>query len=138
MAGKHKEKNSTTYTSGEDFFLRWAKPENIEDIPADEQNILICPFLMEMKKNGAVYETTTPQSFQRSLQWYLNDMNSKINILKDWEFVKCGKLFFSKKKQLVFEEAKGNRPHTAKEVFDAEENLLFHSDEFGDENPEAL
>ena len=33
---------------------------------------------------------------------------------------------------------KRNRPHAAKELSDAEEDLLFRSGQFGDENPEAL
>ena len=111
----------------------------IEDIPADELNILICRFLMEVKKkDGGAYEPATLQSFQRSLQRYLNDKNSELNILKDQEFLKSREVLLSKKKQLVFEEAKGNRPHVAKELSNAAEDMLFRSGEFGDENPEAL
>ena len=54
------------------------------------------------------------QSFQRSLQRYLNDKNSKLNILKDQEFLKSREVLLSKKKQLVFEEVKGNRPQLQK------------------------
>ena len=54
------------------------------------------------------------QSFQRSLQRYLNDKNSKLNILKDQEFLKFREVLLSKKKQLVFEEVKGNRPQLQK------------------------
>ena len=104
----------------------------IEEIPADELNILICQFLLEIKKkDGGSYEPATLQSFQRSLQRYLN-------ILKDWEFLKSRDALLSKKKQLIFEEAKGNRPHAAKELSNAEEDLLFRTGEFGAENPEAL
>ena len=78
------------------------------------------------------------QSFQRSLQRYLNNKNSKLNILKDQEFFKSKEVLLSKKKQLVFEEAKGNCPHAAKELSNAKEDFLFHTGEFGAENPEAL
>ena len=54
------------------------------------------------------------------------------------EFLKSRKVLFSKTKQLVFEKAKGNRPHGAKKLSNAEEDLLFRSGEFGDENTEAL
>ena len=95
--------------------------------------------MMEIKKkDGGAYEPATLQSFQRSLQRYLSDKNSKLNILKDREFVKSREVLLSEKKQLVFEEAKGNRSHAAKELSSAEEDLLFRSGEFGDENPEAL
>ena len=120
------------------FFLEVGEARKIEDILADELNILICPFMMEIKKkDGGAYEPATLQSFQ-SLQRYLNDKNSKLNILKDREFVNSREVLLSKKKQLVFEEAKGNHSHAAKELSSAEEDLLFRSGEFCDENPEAL
>ena len=68
----------------------------------------------------------------------MNDKNSKINILKDREFLKSREVLLSKKKQLVVEKAKINRPHAAKELSDAEEDLLFRSGQLGDENPAAL
>ena len=121
------------------FFLEVGEARKIEEIPADELNILICQFLMVIKKkDGGSYEPATLQSFQRSLQRYLNDKNSKLNILKDREFLKSREVLLSKKKQLVFEEAKGNRPHAAKELSNAEEDLLFRTGKFGAENPEAL
>ena len=121
------------------FFLEVGETREIEDIPADELNLLICHFMMEKKKkDGGAYEPGTLQSFQRSLQRYLNDKNSKNNILKDQEFQKSREVLLSKKKQLVVEEAKGNRPHAAKELSNAEEDLLFRSGQFGDENPVAL
>ena len=51
------------------FFLEVGEARKIEDIPADELNILICRFMMEIKKkDGGAYEPATLQSFQRSLQ----------------------------------------------------------------------
>ena len=121
------------------FFLEVGEARKIEEIPADELNISICQFLIVIKKiDGGSYEPATLQSFQRSLQRYLNDKNSKLNILKDWEFLKSREVLLSKKKQLVFEEAIGNRPHAAKELSNAEEDLLFRTGKFGAENPEAL
>ena len=74
----------------------------LETIPATELNILISRFFMEAKKkDGGSYEPTSLSSFQRSLQRYLNDKNSKINILKDQEFQKSREVLLSKKKQLV-------------------------------------
>ena len=83
------------------------------------------------KKDGGSYEPTSLSSFQRSLQRYLNDKNSKINILKDQEFQKSREVLLSKKKQLVVEDAKGNRPQAAEELTEAEEDLFFRSGEFG-------
>ena len=121
------------------FFLEVGEARKIEEIPAEELNILICQFLMEIKKkDGGSYEPATLQSFQRSLQQYLKDKNSKLNILKNREFLKSREVLLSKKKQLVFEEARVNRPYAAKELSNAEEDLSFRTGEFGAENPEAL
>ena len=63
----------------------------------------------------------------------------KINIKKYKRFsLECREVHLSKKKQLVFEEAKGNRHHTLKELSNAQEDLLLRSGKFGAENPEAL
>ena len=113
--------------------------ENREDIPAEELNILICCYMMEIKKkDGSAYEPGTVSCFQRSLQRCLNDKNSNINILKDQEFQKFREVLLSKKKQLLVEQGKGNHPQASTELTDAEEGLLFRSSEFGDKNPEAL
>ena len=90
----------------------------IEDIPADELHILICRFMMEIdgdKGGNGAYEPATRQSFQRNQKRYLNDKTSKLN----------REVLLHRKKQLVFEEAKGNRPHVAKELSNAEEDLLY-------------
>ena len=51
------------------FVLEVGEARKIEDIPADELNISICRFMMEIKKkDGGAYEPATLQSFQRSLQ----------------------------------------------------------------------
>ena len=84
------------------FFRNKGEEREIEDIPAEELNILICRFMMEIKKkDGSAYEAATLSCFQRSLQRYLNDKNFNINILKDQEFQKSREVLLSKKKQLV-------------------------------------
>ena len=63
----------------------------------------------------------------------------KINIKKYKRFsLECREVHLSKKKQLVFEEAKDNRQHALKELSKAQEDLLLRSGEFGAESPEAL
>ena len=65
------------------------------------------PFFHECKKkDGGPYEPSTLTSFsQRSLQRYLKDKGSKLNILKDNEFSKAREVLLAKKKQLVEESA---------------------------------
>ena len=63
----------------------------------------------------------------------------KRNIKKYKRFsLECREVHLSKKKQLVFEEAKGNCHHALKELSNAQEDLLLRSGEFGAESPEAL
>lgn len=111
------------------LFSEVGEARKIEDIPADELNILSSRrFIMGLiRKDGGAYEPPTLQSFQRSLQRYLNDKNSKINFLKDREFLKSREVLLSKQKQLVVEEAKGNCPHAAQELSDVGHDLLFRS-----------
>lgn len=77
--------------------------------------------------------------FQRSLQHNLNDKNSKMNIMKDQEFSKSHKCFFCPiKGSLLKSMPKETSPQTAQQVSKEEEDLLFHSGEFGEGTPEAL
>ncbi|XP_044178600.1 uncharacterized protein LOC122960461 [Acropora millepora] len=121
-------------------YLKGLKEEReIEFIPSEELNLLMCRFFMDAKKkDGGPYEPSTLTSFQRSLQRYLKDKGSKLNILKDTDFSKSREVLLAKKKQLVEESAKGNRPRAAREITEEEEDLLFTSGEFGDHNAEAL
>ena len=69
------------------YLVSAGEERNIEDIPAKELNLHISRFFMEIKKkNGGQYEPTSLTSFHRSLQRYLNDHGSNLNLLKDQEF----------------------------------------------------
>ena len=110
-----------------------------ENIPADELNIHICRFFMPARKrNGMAYEPNTLTCFLRSIQRYLNDKNSAINVFKDQAFNKAREVLSAKNKEVVRENAKWNRPQAARELTDEEEHKLFHLGEFGAGNPEAL
>lgn len=111
----------------------------MENIPPGELNILLCRFFMDVsKKDGEVYEPVTLTSFQRSIQRDLNDRNSTTNILKDQQFAKSRKVLSARKRDLVVNNAKGNRPQTARELTEDEEDLLFKAGQFGDYDPEVL
>ncbi|CAH3041688.1 unnamed protein product, partial [Porites lobata] len=60
------------------------------------------------------------------------------NILKDNEFEKSRKVLAAKKKSLVHEHGKGNKPQAAQAIDEDEEDALFEAREFGDSNPVAL
>ena len=113
------------------LFLEVGVKRKIEDIPANELNILICRFIMERKKkNGGAYEPATLQSFQRSLQRYLNDKNSKKDILKDRWF----QVFFRKRNNWLLKKPKVIVPMPRKNY----PMLKIRSGQFGDGNLAAL
>ncbi len=113
--------------------------QDIENIPANELNVHICRLFMQAKKrNGTAYEPNTLTCFLRSLQRYLNDKSSSINVFKDQAFNKAREVLCAKRKVVVRENAKGNQPQAARELTEEEEDKLFRLGEFGDNDPEAL
>ena len=90
------------------------------------------------KKNGEEYEPTTVSRFQRSIQRYLSKKKYPFNILKDNEFEKSRKVPAARRKSLVHEHDKGNKPQAAQAIDEDEENTLFEAVEFGDSNTVAL
>lgn len=121
------------------YFESENEQRNIENIPPEELNVYVCRFLMQAKKkDGTAYEPNTLTCFVRSLQRYLNDQNSLINIYKDQAFNKAREVLSAKRKEVVRENAKGNRPQAARELTADEEDELFRIGEFGYGNPEAL
>lgn len=90
------------------------------------------------KRDSGVYKPVLLTSFQRSFQRYLNDNSSNINIMKDQEFAKCREVLTACKRDLVVNNAKGNRPKAARKLTEAEDDLLFQKHQFGEDNPEVL
>lgn len=90
------------------------------------------------KKDGGVYEPGSLASIQRSIQRYLNDNNSSTNIMKNQEFAKSREVLSARKRDLVVNNAKGNRPQAARELTEDEEDLLFETGQFGEDDPEVL
>ena len=89
------------------------------------------------KKNGDVNEPTSLKDFQRSLERYLNDKSSQVNILQDQEFSKSREVLLAKKRELVQQHAKGNRPQVCRELTITEDQL-FQLGLFGKHEPEIL
>ena len=54
------------------------------------------------------------------------------------EFAKSREVLFGKKRELVEKHDKGNRPQVVGSNTPSEEDLLFHTKQFGDHNPEVL
>ena len=105
---------------------------NVESLPASELDHLLCKVFMNIrKKNGEEYEPDTISGFQRSIQRYLSEKGSSVNILKDKNFEKWRKVLSVKRKSLVHD-------HAATALEDDEEDALFETGEFGDSNPVSL
>ena len=101
------------------------KNEKIESLPASELDHLLSKFFLNArKKNGEEYEPATVSSFQRSIQRYLSEKKYPFNILKDNEFEKSRKVLAAKRKSLVHEHGKGNKPQAAQAIDEDEEDTL--------------
>ena len=98
----------------------------IEAIPWVELNLLLCAFFKDVrKKNGDEYEPGTLTCLQRSIQRYLNTHGSQANLIQGDEFKLSREVLSAKRKQLVVERGKGNRPQASREVAAVEEDKLF-------------
>ena len=141
---EQKSANTTKKTTTDmNTFSRYVKTigmsESVENLPASELDHLLCKFFMNIrKKNGEEYEPDTISGFQRSIQRYLSEKGSSVNILKDKDFEKSRKVLSAKRKSLVHEHGKGNKPQAATALEDDEEDALFETGEFGDSNPVSL
>ena len=84
------------------YFESIYETREIENIAAKELNVQLAKFFMNVRKrNGSVYEPTSLKDFQRSLQRYLNDKSSTMNILQDQVFAKSREVLIAKKRELV-------------------------------------
>ena len=114
------------------YFESINERRKIENIPPKELNFHV------RKKNGDVYEPTSRKDFHRSLQRYLNDKSAQVNILQDQEFSKSREVLLAKKRELVQQHAKGNRPQACRELAITEEDQLFQLGVFGKHEPDVL
>ena len=99
------------------------KNEKIESLPASELDHLLSKFFLNARKqNGEEYEPATVSSFQRSIQRYLSEKKYPFNILKGNEFQNSRKVLAAKRKSLVHEHGKGNKPQAAQAIHEDEED----------------
>ena len=115
-------------------FLDEINKTNVQilDLPPEELDHLLGKFF-----NGEEYEPSTLTGLQRSIQRFLSDSGSKMNIMKDEEFAFSRKVLEAKRKNL-FVQGKSNRPNATRSLTEEEEEKLFQSGAFGAENPVAL
>ena len=58
--------------------------------------------------------------------------------MKVQEFAKSREFLLARKRYLVVNNAKGNRPQAARELTEDEEDLLSQTSQFGEDDPEVL
>ena len=140
---EQKSENTVKKTSSEmKCFYRFLSEINktnvqILDLSPEELDHLLGKFYKDVRKiNGKEYEPSTLTRLQRSIQRFLSDSESKMNILKDDEFAFSRKVLEAKRQNLVVP-GKGNRPNASRSLTEREGNL-FQSGAFGAENPVAL
>jgi integrase len=141
---EQKSANTVKKTSSDmKCFYRYLEDINKKDIqilnlPPNELDHLLGKFFKDVKKiNGEEYEPSSLTGLQRSIQRFLSDSGSKINILKDDEFAFSRKVLEAKRKNLVVQ-GKRNRPNATRSLTNEEENKLYESGAFGAQNPESL
>ena len=133
------KKTTTDMNTVARYMKEIGKNVKVENLPAAELDHLLCKFFMNIrKKNGQEYEPDSISGFQRSIQRYLSEKGSSVNILKDKDFEKSRKVLAAKRKSLIHEHGKGNKPQAATALEDEEEDALFEIGEFGDSNPVSL
>ena len=121
------------------FCLQENENRELSDIPEEELNLLLCKFFKSLKKlDGTEYELGSLTSFQRSLQRSLNERGSNVNIIEGDNFKLSREVLSAKRRQLVVEHGKGNKPLAAHELTEAEEDKLLECGEFGTSNPTIL
>ena len=118
-------------------FLAKINKTNVQilDLPSEELDHLLGKFFEQVRKiNGEEYEPSTLTGLQTSIQRFLSDSGSKMNILKDDEFAFSRKVLKAKCKNLAVQ-GKGNRPSATRSLTEEEEEKLFQSGAFGGFSP---
>ena len=79
-----KKKTTTDMNTLACYMKEIGKNVKVENLPAAELDHLLCKFFMNVhKKNGQEYEPDSISRFQRSIQRYLSEKGSSVNLLKD-------------------------------------------------------
>ena len=92
------------------------------------------------------YKTKVPPSLRSQFKERVNKYREgqkrastrSVNILKDKDFEKSRKVLAAKRKSLIHEHGKGNKPQATTALKDKDEDALFEIGEFRDSNPVSL
>ncbi|XP_061180197.1 zinc finger MYM-type protein 3-like [Saccostrea echinata] len=122
--------------------LTWLRSKNrnrdICDIPAAELNTYLAQFFMTVtKQNGEQYEPNTLKSIQCSINRFLAEKGSNLNIIEDREFKHSRDVLLSKRK-LLRQQGKRNKDRRADPLTQNEIDILYSNNFLDGANPKAL
>lgn len=123
-------------------FKNWLLQQNEErevgSIPSPELDLLLARFFMTAKKaDGGEYEPDTLKSMQGSINRYLGEKGSTVNLIEDKEFKHSRDVLTSKRKYLR-QQGKGNRPNQADPFTKEEIDMLYQKGLLGGGNAKSL
>ena len=131
-----KNKNTTRSTTNWiNVYKSWALERNynqsLESYNAQELDEVLCLFYTEVRKqNDEDYEPDCLRVMQSSLHRYIVESGSKINILKDINFIRSRNILEGKARNLR-KEGKGKRPNASTFLTESEESLLWDIGKLG-------
>ena len=102
-----KVKTQSDMKAWKQFYLKGNENRELCDIPEEELNLLLCKFFKSVKKlDGTEYKPVSLMSFQ----YALNERGSNVNIIEGDNLKLSREVLSAKRRQLVVEHGKGNRP----------------------------
>ena len=118
------------------YLVQTGEKTEIENLSAESLNEKFRTFLLSVrKKDGSEYEPTTLRGFLCSLDRYLRQKNSNLNVNSGPQFAKCREVLKAKQlKGLGY----GNKPNASDELTDEDINKLFDCSLLGVHSPLAL
>ena len=142
---RRKSENGNTAKSTNTWlnvYRQWARnrnePEDIEEIPPQQLNLLLERFYAEVKKrDGSDYEPECLGVMQAALDRYLRDKNCTFSITHDSMFT-SSRAILSGKATVLREKGKGTRPNASKPLTWEEEEELWKGGKLGNFSPAVL
>ena len=135
-----KRKTNTDLRQWYRFCESIGERRKMEDIPPEELNVILCHYLMKVKKhNGDEYEPDTLKSHLASFDRYLQDLglSKEYSLFSNPVFHKVNEVLAKKRRQLR-QMGKGLKPNKADMLTKEEIELLWNSGQLGSHNPRSL